>query len=54
MNGLKTKKKERKKKSSVGASNRLKTLLLSGPTMTLSQYQSFLKTREVFEQWKLK
>ena len=54
MNVLKIKKKVKKKQANGTGSKSLKNLLLSGPTMTLPQYQSFLRTRELFEQWKAK
>jgi hypothetical protein len=52
MNALKTKKKTTKRKLKATDNKRLKTLLLKGPVMSDSQFQAFLKTRELFEQWK--
>jgi len=52
MNSLKTRSSIRKKKVKKTPKKTLKALLLKGPVMTESQFQSFLKTRENFEAWK--
>ncbi len=52
MNSVKEKKQVKKKVVKPTLEKSLKSLLLKGPVMSESQFQSFLKTRESFEVWK--
>ncbi len=52
MDALKTGSSVRKRKVKKSDKKTLKVLLLKGPVMSESQFQSFQKIRENFEAWK--
>ncbi len=49
---LKVKKVATKRDLKTTNNKSLKALLLKGPVMSDAQFQAYLKTRELFEQWK--
>jgi hypothetical protein len=54
MNSLKTKELIRKEMAGAIANKKIRKLLLNGPVMSDSQFQTFLNTRESFGLWKVK
>ena len=52
MDSLKTKGRVKKRVVKKAPAKSLKLLLMKGPVMSESQFQSFMKTRAQFEVWK--